>query len=64
MLACLPRQGKHFLMTNNIHGYNAESVLGSEFSKSFPRPFKYLITAAVYKGPTQQRTVAEIWKKS
>lgn len=47
-------------MTKNIHGYDAESVLGLEFSKSFPRLLKGLIVAAVYKVPTHQRRAAEI----
>lgn len=54
----------HFLMTNNTHSYDAESVLGLEFSKSFPRLFKDLTMAAVYKVPTYQRRVTEIWKKT
>ena len=55
ILVSLPRQGMHFLMTNNVCGCNADSVLGLKVSKSFTRSCKDLITAAVYEVPTHQR---------
>jgi len=33
ILVCLPRKGMHFLMTNNVCGCNADSILGLKFSK-------------------------------
>lgn len=38
ILVCLPRQGMHFLMTNNVHDCNVDSVLGLKLSK-FPEIF-------------------------